>query len=55
MLILKLLAGLAIGALAGYAWYRLVGCSTGTCPLTSRWWMTTGYGGLMGLLFAASK
>ncbi len=31
----KPLIGMVIGGVFGYAWYRLVGCSTGACPLTS--------------------
>lgn len=27
--------GAAIGAAVGYGMYRLVGCRTGTCPLTA--------------------
>ena len=26
---------IAGGALAGYLYYRVIGCSTGSCPLTS--------------------
>lgn len=41
---------IAIGAVVGFAWYRLVGCSTGACPLTSTWWSSTAYGAVMGYL-----
>jgi hypothetical protein len=40
--------GIVLGAIAGYAWYRFVGCSTGTCPITSNPWTSTLYGGVMG-------
>lgn len=53
--IVKILIGVALGAVAGYAWYRLVGCSTGTCPITARWWTSTGYGAAMGLLVSLAK
>jgi len=46
-------AGVA-GAIAGYAWYRVVGCSTGTCPLTSNPYISTLYGAVMGVLIAGS-
>jgi len=46
-------AGVA-GAIAGYAWYRAVGCSTGTCPLTSNPYISTLYGAVMGLLITGS-
>ncbi|MEE9463927.1 MAG: DUF6132 family protein [Bacteroidales bacterium] len=41
-----------IGAGVGYAYWRFVGCSTGTCPLTSNWTSSTLMGGLVGLLAA---
>ena len=28
--------GIAIGALAGYAYYFYVGCASGTCAITSK-------------------
>lgn len=33
---------------AGYAYYATIGCTTGTCPLTSSPIGTTLYGGLLG-------
>lgn len=41
--LLTLLA-LPLGAVAGFAWYRLVGCRTGVCPLTSNPWTSAGLG-----------
>ncbi len=41
------------GALAGLAYYDLMGCSTGTCPLTSDPWITMGYMGLVGWLLSS--
>ena len=41
---------LVFGSLAGYAYYYFVGCRTGSCPITSNWYMTTLYGALMGLI-----
>jgi xanthosine utilization system XapX-like protein len=43
-----------VGALAGYAWYRVVGCSTGSCPITARWWTATLYGAVMGAMMGSS-
>jgi hypothetical protein len=40
------------GAAAGFAWYRTVGCATGTCPLTSNPWIATAYGAVLGLSLA---
>lgn len=50
---LRLLLGLILGGAAGFAYYKLVGCSTGSCPLTSNPWITTLYGAAMGLLVTA--
>lgn len=44
--------GIAVGLIAGYAYYYFVGCATGTCAITSKPLNSTLYGGLMGgLLF----
>ena len=40
--------GIAIGALAGYAYYFYVGCASGTCAITSIPLNSTLYGALMG-------
>lgn len=45
------MGGLAIGAIAGYAYYYYVGCVTGSCPLSSNPWSMTFYGAVMGYLF----
>jgi hypothetical protein len=41
-----------LGAAGGYSYYRLVGCKTGYCPITSNPWISTLYGGLIGALVA---
>lgn len=44
--------GIAIGALAGYGYYHFVGCTSGTCAITSKPLNSTVYGAVMGgLLF----
>jgi len=44
--------GIVIGAIAGYGYYHYVGCSSGTCAITSKPLNSTLYGALMGgLLF----
>ena len=48
--LLKTVAGVIVGALLGYAYYRFVGCATGACPLTSNPWVTTIYGAVIGFL-----
>lgn len=53
-MILKLVIGLAIGGGVGYAFYKFIGCTTGTCPLTSNPWVSTIYGMILGGLLASS-
>lgn len=51
----KLGVGLLLGAGAGYAYYALVGCSSGGCPITSNPFISTGYGAIMGGLVTGWK
>lgn len=46
------IAGSIIGAAAGYIYYLKVGCSTGTCPITSNPWISTLWGAAIGFLAA---
>ena len=48
--LLPLAALTLVGALAGYLYYRLVGCVTGTCPIASRPLVSTVYGAVIGAL-----
>lgn len=43
----------AAGAVAGYLWYRAVGCKSGTCPLTSNPVISVFWGALCGFLLIA--
>jgi hypothetical protein len=47
--------GLVIGGALGYAWHRVVGCSTGTCPLTATPLRAISYGAFMGLIWATAR
>jgi hypothetical protein len=49
---LKLGIGAIIGAGLGYAYYYVIGCSSGKCPITSNWHFTALYGAAMGLVMA---
>jgi hypothetical protein len=45
--------GIVLGAFAGFLYWRFVGCSSGSCPITSRWYITMLYGGIMGALLGS--
>lgn len=40
--------GIAIGLIAGYWYYAAIGCSSGSCAITSKPINSTLYGGLLG-------
>jgi phage shock protein E len=51
-----LIIGIIIGAIGGYAYYHFVGCTSGTCAITSKPLNSTLYGAIMGgLLFSMFK
>ena len=51
-----LIAGVALGAIGSYLYWQQIGCSSGTCAITSKWHNSTAYGALMGgLLFSMFK
>jgi hypothetical protein len=43
-MILRIFIGMTVGAVFGFGWYRLAGCRTGACPLTSHPVVSTLYG-----------
>ena len=43
--------GITLGAIGGFAYYKYVGCASGTCMITSKPLNSTLYGALMGSLF----
>jgi phage shock protein E len=44
------IVGIAIGAAAGFAYYYYIGCVSGTCPIQTNPWLSTAFGGLIGVL-----
>lgn len=46
----KIIPGVILGGLLGFAYHRIVGCRTGACPITANPYISTLYGALMGLL-----
>jgi len=39
-----------IGALGGFLYWRFIGCESGTCPIKSRWYLSTLWGLAFGYL-----
>ena len=53
-MILRAGIGVIVGGLFGYVvMYKLIGCGTGTCPITRNPIISTIYGALLGGLIAA--
>lgn len=46
--------GIAIGALGGYLYYYYIGCTSGSCAITSKPINSTLYGAMMGGLLLSS-
>jgi hypothetical protein len=53
-MILRIIIGILVGGGLGFAGYKFVGCSSGTCPLTSNPVISTIYGAVLGVLIATS-
>jgi len=50
------LVGIGLGLVGGYLYWKYVGCTSGTCPITSNPTNSTIYGAVMGgLLFSMFK
>ena len=54
VMILRIIIGALVGGGLGFAYYKFVGCSTGTCPLTSHPIISSLYGMVVGALVAGS-
>lgn len=48
---LSLILGPVIGGALGFLYYKVVGCRTGSCPITSSPIRSIAYGALMGFFF----
>lgn len=46
--------GVVVGAVAGYSYWKFVGCSSGTCAITSKPLNSTVYGALLGGLLLST-
>ncbi|MDZ7739790.1 MAG: hypothetical protein U5K32_12135 [Bacteroidales bacterium] len=38
------------GGIAGFLYWKFVGCNTGSCPIKSNWYLMTAYGLVFGYL-----
>lgn len=41
-----------LGVIGGYLYWRFVGCASGHCAITSKWYLSSLYGGVMGYLIS---
>jgi hypothetical protein len=46
---LRAFLGIVIGSIAGYLYYHFIGCSSGSCPITGNPFLSSAWGGLLGL------
>ena len=51
---LGLLLGILLGGAGGFLYYKLVGCPSGACPITSNPYSSTIYGAVIGLLIGTA-
>ena len=49
---LRNIVGMLLGAIAGWMYWNFIGCTSGTCAITSKPINSTLYGALMGYLVA---
>jgi hypothetical protein len=49
------IAFIAGGSLLGFGYYYFIGCTSGTCPITSNPWNSTAYGAVMGALMTFGR
>ncbi|MCX8009634.1 MAG: DUF6132 family protein [Ignavibacteria bacterium] len=41
-----------VGGILGFAYYYFIGCNSGSCPITSKWYTSTLYGILLGFVIS---
>jgi len=49
-MILRLVIGVGIGALLGFAFYKFIGCSTGACPIAANPYLSSIFGAAAGFM-----
>lgn len=50
----RIIAGI-VGTIAGFLYYHYIGCASGTCAITSNPYISSIYGGVIGLLLVPSR
>ena len=50
--VLRIVLSALLGGVLGYGYHRVVGCRTGTCPITANPVVSALYGMLMGILLS---
>ena len=51
---MKTIAGLALGAIAGFGYHKMAGCRSGACLITANPYVSVLYGALMGYFISAN-
>jgi hypothetical protein len=51
---LRIVLSVVLGAILGFGYHRLVGCRSGTCPITANPYASTMYGALIGYLLSGA-
>lgn len=49
-MILITIAGIIVGGVAGFLFYKFIGCTSGACPITRNPYLSTIYGMALGFL-----
>lgn len=52
---LRIVLSVALGALLGFGYHRLIGCRSGACPITASPYTSTLYGAMMGFLMSGAR
>lgn len=52
---LKLVLFIVIGAILGFSYYYFIGCASGSCPITSNPYISTGYGIVVGAVLGIGR
>ncbi|HET6273693.1 MAG TPA: DUF6132 family protein [Bacteroidota bacterium] len=52
---MKRIGLIGVGAGLGFAYYYFIGCTSGSCPITSNPFISTAYGAFMGAVLGIGK